>query len=317
MTDHDLATLVREHVQRDEPPFVMSADTVIAVGRRTLVRRRARRGFAGLVVAAAAVAALPLMPWNGSGAGDRTGIDPATAAALEHYDAQKMPQLIDEHVRAVLGDDLDGLGPGEFRAGDDQGEKLPPMHYDKASGMDVEYGGDGDRQVRVSLMHSRSEAEGNIRKICAEDVASGYAFSCIVSTGVDGDLVTTRVVALRPLGKEFPQGGWAALTREELRTGVPASTDPVAGPIDPATVYFMRTVESVHSDTFLTTASETVRAPDLVTAQTLWRIDPADFAAIVTDPVLVIPKPPLGKGGCAWAWHAEVTCAVDPDADEN
>jgi hypothetical protein len=313
MTDHDLATLVREHVQRDEPPFQLSPDTVMAVGRRTLVRRRARRGFAGIVVAAAAVAALPLMPWSGShGGDDKTGIDPATQYALDHYDAQKMPELIESHVQSALGDGLDGLGAAVFTAGDDQGESLPPRYYDKASGMHVDYGGEGDRRVTVGLMHSRSEAEGDARKNCADDVAAGYAFTCTVSTAPNGDLVTTRVMAVRELGKDFPQGGWGALTREELRSGVPAAGDPVQGPIDPAEVFFMRTVESVHSETFLTTASETVRAPDLTTAQSSWKISPADLETIVTDPVLVMPRPPLGKGGCAWTWHADVSCAKDP-----
>jgi hypothetical protein len=319
MTDHDLATLVREHVRRDEPPFLMSPDTVIAVGRRTLVRRRARRGFAGIVVAAAAVAALPLMPWSGSGGEDKTGIDPATAAALRNYDAQRMPALIDSHVRQALGHGLDGLGAPEFTASDDQSESLPATYYDKASSMELRFGGDGDRRVRVALMHSRSEAEGDARKNCANDVAEGYAFSCTVTTAADGNLVTTSVMAVRKLDIELAHGeaGWSALTRDELRTGVPSPGDPSGAPIDPAEVYFMRSVESVHSETFLTAASETVRAPDLTTAESRWQIPPEDLARIVTDPELVMPKPPLGKGGCAWTWHADVTCAKDPDADQN
>ena len=50
MTDHDLATLLRHHVELDEPPFLMSAETAVALGRRTLIRRRARRGLAGVLV---------------------------------------------------------------------------------------------------------------------------------------------------------------------------------------------------------------------------------------------------------------------------
>ena len=315
MTDHDLATLVRDHVQRDEPPFEMSPDTVMAVGRRTLVRRRARRGFAGIVVAAAAVAALPLMPWAGSGGDDKTGVDPATAAALRSYDAQKMPGIIDDHTRTALGAGLDGLGDAAFTASDDQGEKLPERYYDKASSMEVSYGGEGDRRVRVALMHARSEAEGDARKKCANDIAAGYDFSCTVTTGPDGDLVTTSVMALRKMDMELANGGasWSVLTRDELRTGVPSPADPSQEPIDPDEVFFMRTVESVHSETFLTNASETVRAPDLTTAQSLWQVSPADLATIVTDPVLVMPKPPLGKGGCAWTWHADVSCTKDPN----
>jgi len=315
MTDHDLATMLRDHVQQQEPPFLLSPETSMALGRRTLVRRRARRGFAGVLVAAAAVAAIPLLPWGGSHghSDDRRGIDPATARALENYDALKMPQLLEQHVAATLGDSLDGLGTAAFRASDDQGASLPPKYYDKASGMDVSYGGDGDRQVRVSLLHSASEAEGDARKTCANEVAEGYSFSCTVTIGADGDPITTRVMAMRKLDDQFPQGGWGALTRDELRTGIPAKGDPSQGPIDPAEVYFMRSVESVHSDTFLTSASERVRAPDLTTAESLWRVPTSAMDTIVTDPELVIPKPPQGDNGCAWQLHPEgITCGV-PD----
>jgi len=314
MTDHDLATLVREHVTRDEPPFLMSAGTAIAVGRRALVRRRARRGLAGVLVAAAAMAAVPLMPWHGSAGGgvDKTGIDPLTAAALENYDAQKMPAVLDEHVRVALGHGLDGLGQPEFSAGDSAGESLPPKYYDKASSMDVEYGGDGDRQVRASLMHSRSEAEGDARRNCANDVDQGYAFSCTVTTGANGDIVTTRVMAMRRLDEPV-NASWGALTREELRTGIPAKGDPSQQPIDPDEVYFRRSVESVHSNTFLSTASETVRAPDLATAQSLWKIPAVDLETIVTDPALVIPEPPLDEDGCPWTLSDDISCSRASD----
>ena len=113
-----LATHVREHVTHDEPPFLLSPETSIALGRRTLVRRRARRGAVGVLVAAAAVAAVPLLPLGGSSGRHDVGIDPATTHALEHYDAKGMPVLIDQHVRAALGDGLEGLGQAEFTAFD-------------------------------------------------------------------------------------------------------------------------------------------------------------------------------------------------------
>jgi hypothetical protein len=313
MTDHDLATLVREHVRHDEPPFLMSSDTVIAVGRRTLVRRRARRGFAGVVVAAAAVAALPLVPWGGSGAGDRTGIDPATAAALENYDAQRMPALIDHHVRVALGDGLEALGAPEFTAADSQGNPVPAKYYNDASSMAVRYGGEGDRRVRVELMHAGSEAEGDARRICANDLADGHAFSCAVTVSASGDIVTTRVTALRPL--VATGAGWSVVTRDELRTGIPVKGDPNETPIDPDDVYFSRTVDSVHSRTFVTVAEEIVKAPSFEGAQQAFKVPASDLERIVTDPELVIPKPPKGDDGCPWTMpDSTIHCAVDPNA---
>jgi len=311
MTEHDLSTLVRAHVAHDEPPFRMSADTAMALGRRTLHRRRARRGLAGLVVAAAAVVAVPLLPWDAStGSGDRTGIDPATAAALENYDAQKMPQLLDEHVRVVLTRSVDDPGPVEFSAGDSQGNELPVQHYDKASDMTVRYGGESDHRLRVSLMHARSEAEGDARRICADDLESGYAFSCTVTTSRSGDPVTTKVMAMRPL-REFGPGGWGALTADELRIGVPAAGNSSDHPIDPDDVWFQRTVEVVHSETFLPAAAEVVRAPDFETAERLFEVPVAAFEDIVTDPALVIPEPPIGPNGCPWTLpDSNVTCGT-------
>jgi hypothetical protein len=105
--------------------------------------------------------------------------------------------------------------------------------------------------------------------------------------------------------------GWGALTREELRTGIPAKGDPNQDPIDPDEVYFVRNVESVHSDTFLTSVQETVKAPSL--AKAAFAVSPDRMTALVTDPSLVMPKPPMGDNGCAWQLHPEgINCAKDP-----
>lgn len=310
MTDSDLTTLVREHVTRDEPPFLLSPDTSIALGRRTLVRRRARRGLAGVLTAAAVVAAVPLLPWGGGPVDDPGGsVHPATADALEHYHASTMPEVLDRQTRAVLSRSVEDLGPADFTASDDQGQDLPAKHYDKASAMEVAYGGTSDHRWRVALMHARSEAEGDARKTCAEELSAGYAFSCTVTTSEAGDTVTTKVTAMRPLPR-FGPGSWGALTRDELRTGVPGRGNPSKNPIDPEDVYFTRTVESVHSETFLTVAQEIVRAPDHATARELWQVPTQDLATLVSNPLLVIPEPPRGPNGCGWMLHPDgIACA--------
>ena len=308
MTDHELTTLLRDHVRNDEPPFLLSADTAMALGRRTLVRRRARRGFTGVLVAAAAVAAIPLAPWHGSHDEDRTGVNPATATALAHYDAQKMPQLLDEHTRAALGAGLDGLGDGVFRATDDQDVTLPARYYDKASAMSVSFGARSDgRQVVVSLRHSRGEAEGSAARYCSDGLDGGWFQRCTVSRDAAGDVVVTSVSAMRQDDRQ--PDSWGTITRDELRTGKVTETDPIQRPIDLGEVYFERTVKVVHSETFLTTVQESVRAPDLATADTRWQVAVADMRVVATDPELVIPKPPMGDNGCAWMLHPEgVTC---------
>jgi hypothetical protein len=299
MTDQDLATLVREHVRLTEPPFLLSPASAVALGRRTLVRRRSRRGAACVLVVGAVIAvALPFLNDPSHHLGGRTGIDPATTASLREYDAQEMPTLLDEHVRRVLERSVPALGPVAFTAGDSQGKKVPARYYGKASSMEVAYGGHTGHRFRVTLLHARSEAEGDARKNCASDLAAGYYYTCQVTTTANGDVVTTRVMAVRPLNE--PQDAWGALTREEVATGTLAKGDPSQDPIDRSKIYFARTVKSVHSRTFLTTAEETVRAASLTAAGKAWQVPVPDLVELATDPQLVIPRPPIGPNGCAW-----------------
>ena len=311
MTENDLSTLVDEHVSRTEPPFGLSAEHAILLGRRTLRRRRARRGATALVGIAAAALIVPLVISNAP-AGDRGtdhGLEPATADALERYDAAEMPALLDATVRPVLSRSVPDLGAEKFTAEDGQDNELLPRYYDKASGMQIAYGGTGDHQLRVRLAHSRSEAEGGARKNCRRDLAEGIALRCTISTAANGDVVETRIMAVRHLSEGFPRGTWGVVTREELRTGTPVEGSPNQAPIDPDGLYFKRTVGSVHSESYLTAAEEIVRAPDLKTSLERFRVPVADLTSIVTDRALVIPEPPLGKGGCPWTVPGvNVTC---------
>lgn len=290
MTETNLATLIRDYVQHDEPPFLLSAETSIALARRTLRRRRARRTAAGIVITAATVVAVPLLnsPGPAGHSRDKTGIDPATVSALRNYDAQQMPRIFDERVRAALSPTAGDIGPVTFVANDDQEHRLAPPNYDRASSMVVTYGGNSAHRFRVYLGHSRSEAEGDRTKACREALKFGETFDCQVSTSTAGVVVTTDVDAVRRDWKHH--GGWSIITREELRTGVPSKINSVQAPIDPDTVYFVRTVEAVHSGTFLTTAQEYVKATSLAMANQLWRVPIATLEGIVTDPTLVFPK---------------------------
>jgi hypothetical protein len=239
-------------------------------------------------------------------------MDPATADALKHYDPAKMPaRLLDAARRATLGGGAE-FHKGTFTATDNQGVSLPAKYWDKASSMSTVLGAGPEHTFTLLLMHSASEAEGDARKNCANDLAAGYAFSCEVST-VNGDVVTTRVMAMRPLEN---RPGWAGVTVEQLRTGKPAPHDPDQSPIDPADVWFQRQVESVHSDTFLTSAYERVKAPDVATAEKRFTVAVPAMQDLVTDPSLVIPKPPVGKNKCPWVLHPEnIRCDVEAPPD--
>ena len=58
MTEHDLTTLVRDHVSSDEPPFTLTPDDAIGRGRRAARTRRLLAGGATLAVLAVLVGLL-------------------------------------------------------------------------------------------------------------------------------------------------------------------------------------------------------------------------------------------------------------------
>jgi hypothetical protein len=302
-----LTTLLREHVERQEPPFLLQPEPVLRQGRRRLRRRRV--GVVAAALVAGAVAAAPAVVSRG----ETSSADDATASALAGYRADRMPATLRAAAEAAFSRSGTDFGAGTFGAFDDQGTALPARHWDKASSMSVSYGGGTDHRFELLLMHSGSEAEGDARQACANDLADGYAFTCEVTTTDTGAVVTVRVLAMRP-AKDM--SGWSAVTRDELRTGRPVSTDPDQGPIDRGQVWFERAVESVHSDTFLTSALERVKAPDLATAEERFSVRLADARDLVTDPTLAIPRPPRGANGCPWMLHpAGIQCGVtDPGA---
>lgn len=296
MNEPNLSVLIREHVAHDEPPFTIGASDVISRGRRTLRRRRvAAFGSTGLALVVLAVSASVLVQ-NRSDESARLGqpIDPLTKVALQQYDAPQMPKLLDRKIGEVLNGSGADFGPGRFEATDSQEQKLPSKYYDKASGMALTYL-QSDRSFRVALEHSRSEAEGNARKECAESLKYGDQLRCTVSTNAVGDTITTSVSRVIRDGK-----WWDAVSPEALRKG---SLNGATGEIKldgDHPLWFMRSVKAVHSRTFLTASTEWVKAPTLEKADQLWKISPADLQKISTDPELVIPHPPIQKNGCAW-----------------
>jgi hypothetical protein len=323
MTRTELTELLHRHVTDGEPTTSMPIDAVLASGRRS-VRRRRLGG--GVVLAAAAVAAVAVVPHAFGGGGHDSGIAPATQRALKNYDASAMPQLIDDHVHSALSGSVSDLGTGQFFATDEQGTKLPEKYYDKASAMTMQYD-QGDQRFSVYLAHARSEAEGNARTICANELDEGLDFSCTVEK-TDAGVATTTVSALLPLdgaeAGDVARWSYAAVTKTQVERGVTPKwlrNDPVgrsAMPkhFDPDDLWFERSVKVVHSQTFVTSTSELVRASSYAEAMKKFEV-PADVLTTVsTDPELVIPEPPKGENGCGWLLHPEgISCNVQPEHD--
>jgi hypothetical protein len=267
----------------DEPPFA-GPERVIARGRRTV---RTRRITAGAGVAAVlAVAGALLVPGliDDPRPGGSDGVDPAVQDALENYDAQAMPQLIERKSREVFSRRVADLGDGEFGAYDGNGAAIGPEHYDKASGMSISYGERESRELDVGVMHAGSEAEGDHEELCDSGIDEGYYLECSVDMLDNGDVLVTYVTALRP----FMGDGWHAVFRDELETR------------NPERLWFQQHAEVIKSDTFLTTVEETVKAPSLADAKKAFLVPVEDLASLAADPSLVLPKPPPDEiGGCS------------------
>jgi hypothetical protein len=301
MTHDDLTTLLRDHVSHDEPPAPL-AGTALDAGRRRLRRRRltAAGGTLAALVAGAAVV-VPLLPEDGDRAG--SGIDPASQTALDSYDVRAMPELMDEHVRAVLERSVPDLGASTFAARDDQGVDLPEQHWDKASSLEVEYG-DRDHSWTTSISHARGEAEGDPEAYCAEGLDDGHFLECTVERTADGDVVISKLMAVRPQQGRY----WRVVPREQLDR------------IDVGRVWFDREVKVIKSETLLTYATERLKATDRDPATAAFATSYADLAEIGTDPELVMPVPPPGLNGCpAWSLDGEdMSCGTvdEPQSEQ-
>lgn len=302
MTQHELSLLVREHASNDEPGFP-GPDEVMTRGRRRVRRRRLVAGGATTLAAVVALGGvLAIGSGDGPGGGDTTTIDPATQEALADYDAWAMPDLLDAEAREVLSRSVDNLGPSEFGATDGNADAIPARYYDKASSMSVTFG-DVEHEFEVDLSHARGEAEGDAQRYCDEGLADGSYLECAVKV-IDGDTVISQLWALRPFRN---LGGGRDDTMMVARKGQ-------LDTLDPNELWFERSVKVVKSETFVTYASERVKAPTLEAAQDLFAVPVADLVELGTDPVLVIPHPPAGQNGCpAWMLNSDAfSCGVTP-----
>jgi len=283
MTHDDLATLLRDDVSRHEPHWLPDVSVPVHVGR-TRVRRR-RVVSATLAAGALVVAGVVAVPLLGGDDGPDRVLDPAEQALAE-YDAQQMPLTLEQHARSVLERSVPDLGPADFLAGDGQGQALPPKDYDKASGMSVTFG-TPEHEYRVSLDHSRGEAEGDPQRYCASGLDEGYYFTCTVDTDDLGNVILVTTSAGRPMGLSPGETeGYLAVVEDKLDE------------VDPDRLFFFRTVKVVKSETLVTYSTEQLKAPSLEAAAAGWQVPVADLVELGTDPALVIPEPPTDDSGC-------------------
>lgn len=276
MSQHELTTLLREHVERDEPPAPLPGSTVRA-GRR---RRRTRSMVeATAVLAMLAIAGASVATWTHRDAPQHpgTGMDPASVRALEHYDAHQMPSLMDERVRSVLEKTVPDLGASRFAAYDDQRSKIPERFWDKASSMELTLGAP-DHLYNVSISQSPGEAEGDPDSYCNSQLVNGFSLECTVSRTDDGSVVISMLDAYQPMRNRM----WTPVEPKDLDT---VALDQL---------WFSRTVKVIKSETLLTYVSERTKATDRDPDSAPFTTSYADLATIGADPQLVMPLPGSG-----------------------
>jgi hypothetical protein len=294
MTHETLRTLVREDATAAEPAFTLSADDVVRLGRRRVRRHRAVAGLASLSAAAAVAAAVLVSSLPGPGSGPSAAeLDPATQQALQEYDAKLMPALVDETVRHAVGDTAPPFAHGEVSAEDSQGQRLPDRYLRYASMWVGSYDWGGDHLLRVALLHSGSESEGDPDAYCRSELSEGYSVACSVERDGQDRPVITSVTAVRRDGvtADPAQQTWVAVRHPERG--------------NPDRLWFQRTVEVRRGGIYLTSVTEAVHAPSYAAAQRAWHLDAERLRTIATAPALVFPAPEKDDHGCDFVLHNE------------
>jgi hypothetical protein len=227
---------------------------------------------AAVVAGLGAAVAVPLATGAGS-ADTQRGTDAADHRA-EAYDAQRMPQVMDDHVRGVLERSVPDLGPATFSAwGADR--KLPPERYDEALEMSVKYGA-REHSWAVVITHGPTASEGSLEEDCRQTLGSTDYLACDVTTTPDGRTAQVRLWALIPLD-DNDGGGWRTATEQEISSGRP--------------IWYDRNVMVVASKDTAVRASEMVRATSRAAAEQALLVPVDDLVEIGTDPALWIPGP--------------------------
>ena len=213
MTEHDLSTLIRDHVTHDEPHLGLSLDATIRRGRR---RERGRRAMVG-VAAASVAGVLAFTTFSGPGlfgAGDeRRGTRPLQArtptTTRRRCRRSSTTRSATRCRRASRLFPTARSGPTTSR-----GTCSPPSTTTRrTAGMAPTTG----TRTTCSPHHSstpRPRRRVTTSRACAEDVEAGVYLTCEVHM-VDGDVVVTRTGALQRDGS-----GWSR-TVQDLSTADP------------------------------------------------------------------------------------------------
>ncbi|MDF1603315.1 hypothetical protein [Nocardioides sp. YIM 152315] len=248
MTEHDLSTMLRDHLA-DEPPLRQSGADVIRTARRESRRRRALEAGAG-VLAVAALAA------TGLGVGEQLrGEDSSTPVAQEA--TPPLARTMERSASAAFTPYVGPLGDPTWTVKSLLGDTVDPgdpaaQHYL------LSYRPSGGPSVQVNLTvggYAPADFDTyDFASSCDHQLAQGLAATCEMSALDDGSLLMTTVAPRARIGSDAPR----MLTLDEAASRPPGS------------VLWVRVVGLSTRDGIAVDASEYVRAADADSAD--WQV---------------------------------------------
>jgi hypothetical protein len=259
MTEHDLSTLLRDHLG-DEPPLAHTgAETIRTAHRQTRRRRGLAIGAGALAVAAVAAAGLTA---GSALTDDSSTVAKEPPAPLTTVMESKASDAFTPYVGA-LGDprwQINTVLSEPVDAGDPSAQ-----HYL------LSYRPSGDTlQVNLSVGGYRPDEfeTYSFATTCDYQKAEGVVASCETATLDDGSVVITSVAPRAQIGSDSPR----MLTMEEAAKRPPGS------------VVWVRVVGLSTRDGMAVDASEYVRAADAASAD--WQVPVETLRALALDPDL-------------------------------
>lgn len=271
MSDHDLSTLLRDHLDGEPPVTVSSADAIRSA------RRTSRLAGAGAAAAVLAVAVAVTPALVGGGDGPDRGVEVATPAGVAVPDA----------LEAVAADELTpyvgALGAPTWDVQDVDGTTVEPAAAG-AQYFELTYAtAGGPLQLHVGGFAPSEWELYDFDGTCAAALARDFAVSCEQEVLADGTLLITSVA---------PYTNVTGTTKRMITVAEARA--------EPDGVLWARSASTSTRDGVTAGVSEFVAAASPETAG--WRVPPATLRAVAEDADLLDP---------AAVAHAEVPAVTD------
>lgn len=278
-------------------------------------RRRTRLRSAGVGVAAALAISGVLVTTTLTGQGPSPQGDAADRVeqALASYDPDAMPQLLLSRTRDTFSTAYPDLPAGRFAAEDPFNDVLPTEDYDKATYMTVNYQPTSVQALSMWLGHQndppdRDPNRTELTQTCTSLTRSKVYETCeVIERDGQLGLSSVRLVEWR---RGQPGDFRKGRERETRITPSPPQTGNGYTP-NPDRLWYEHDVSITHPGGYVTVVTESVKATDLDTAQDLFELSTDEMADLAGDPQLVIPRPPLGFGGCTYSINHQCTQVAD------